>query len=441
MQTNRRQIAIATLGCKVNQCDSAAIHECLKQSGYEMVPLSAKADIYIINTCGVTEKTEAQSRQLVRRALRAHPRSLVLVTGCYVQKSPTDLLAISNRVHVVGNREKNRMPLYVAKLFNDDRVINVVTDISDEKRFTTPACSRFISRTRAFLKIQDGCNSRCAYCIVPSVRGPSRSLPMEEVKSRFKRLVQSGYREVVLSGIHLGAYGLDLVPPTNLIELLESLEIDERLSNMRIRLSSIEPKEFTEELIGFISQSKTICPHLHIPLQSGDSVILNKMRRPYTPFFFKELIDRLTSDISEVNIGIDVIVGFPGETDGQFQNTVELIQSVSVGYLHVFPYSRRQGTAATQLTDHVSESVKKQRVHILRHLSTEKKQSLYASYQNKNLAVLVEGQQYKTTGRLKGFSRNYIPVLFHGSNELVGQEIMVKIEEVKEDRVFGTLAP
>jgi threonylcarbamoyladenosine tRNA methylthiotransferase MtaB len=241
----------------------------------------------------------------------------------------------------------------------------------------------------------------------------------------------------VLTGIHLGAYGFDLTPASNIIELLQSLETDERLSRVRIRLSSIEPTEFSDELIRFLSQSKIVCPHFHIPLQSGDGSVLKRMKRPYTPKFFRSLIEHLTLSVSDVNVGIDVIVGFPGETDEQFQNTVELIQDLAAGYLHVFPYSRREGTVAAKLRGYVPEPVKKQRARILRQLSAEKKRSFYSSYQKRTLPVLVEGKRDRDTGLLKGFSRNYIPVLFDGPDDLIGNEVTVKVTDVKEDKVYG----
>jgi threonylcarbamoyladenosine tRNA methylthiotransferase MtaB len=437
MKKNRPKISIATLGCKVNLCDSAAIYEVLKNNGCEIVPFSNRADIYIINTCVVTGKTESQSRQLIRRAIRTHPGCRVIVTGCYAQKSPGRLAGLSDRVHVLGNPEKKDVPLYVSKLLNGDTVPHTVSDIFSENKFTSPSCSHFFNRTRAFLKIQDGCNAGCTYCIVPSVRGPSRSLAADEVKKRLHLLVQAGYREVVLTGIHLGAYGLDLIPASNIAELLQSLEEDAHVPRVRLRLSSIEPKEFSDELIRIISQSKLVCPHFHIPLQSGDETILKRMRRPYTPSFFKRLLQRLAAEIPGLNIGIDVIAGFPGETDEQFQTTVSFIQNLPAGYLHVFPYSRREGTAAADFSGQVPEPVKKQRVQILRRLSLEKKSRFYSSCTNKDLSVLVEAKRDKETGFLKGFSRNYIPVLLEGSDDLIGKEKLVRVTEVKKDKVSG----
>lgn len=440
MEKNNIKVSIATLGCKVNQCDSGAMLESLAHYGYSIVPFSAQADFCIVNTCVVTEKTEAQSRQLIRRALRLSPGCRVIASGCYAQKSREDLLSISDRVHLIGNREKKDILLYIAGLLNSGPAVNAVADIAGETVFTTPSCSRFFGRTRAFLKIQDGCNSRCSYCIVPSVRGPSRSLPGAEVQERLQLLVSSGYKEIVLTGIHLGSYGLDLTPRATITELLCALEAEARLSHLRIRLSSIEPTEISDELISFISHSSSVCPHVHIPLQSGDETILKKMKRPYDPGFFKERISRILSDLPEVNIGIDVIAGFPGETDEQFQNTVVFIQGLPAGYLHVFPYSRRQGTPAALLAGQVPEAVKKKRSQMLREISEAKKHSFYSSYKQRILSVLLEGKRERSTGMLSGFSKNYIPVFLDGPDGLSGREVLVRVEEVHEGRAYGVLA-
>lgn len=437
MHMHEIKISIVTLGCKVNQYDSAALSESLENHGYTLVPFSARADFYIVNTCAVTEKTEAQSRQFIRRALREHPCCQIIATGCYAQKSMQDLQKLSQRVHVVGNREKNDIPLYIEKIFSTAGHVNAVTDITLEKQFSTQPCTRFFEKTRAFLKIQDGCNSRCSYCIVPSVRGVSRSLPMSEVITRLHLIVQSGYREVVLTGIHLGAYGLDQKPGESIEELLKYLGADTQLSRTRIRLSSIEPTEISAEVISIFATSHNICPHLHIPLQSGDDSILRKMKRPYMSNYFKNLILQLSSTIPDVNIGVDIIVGFPGETNEHFQHTVAFIQELPVGYLHVFPYSRRPGTPAAQFADHVAEPVKKKRVQILRSLSDEKKHSFYAAYRNHCLSVLVEGKRDDSTNLLKGYSKNYIPVMFAGPDHLIGKEIPVKVVNVEKGDVYG----
>ena len=420
-------ISFATLGCKVNQYDSGAMAETLKQAGHRIVPTASKADVCIINTCAVTESTESQSRQLIRRVLREHPGCRIIVTGCYAQKSALALQALSERVSVIGNAEKKDIAAFVSSAEKHQASFPAVADISLEKIFTTPACTKLFDRTRAFLKIQDGCNSHCTYCIVPSVRGPSRSLPAGEVKNRIVELKLAGYREIVLTGIHLGAFGLDAGPATSLASLLALLEDDGALTGMRLRLSSLEPTEFTPKLIDIIAGSQLICPHFHIPLQSGDAGVLKKMGRHYSPAFFHGLVLRLAEAIPGLNIGIDVIAGFPGETDAAFENTAGLLHGLPAGYLHVFPYSRRSGTPAADFADQVPEQIKKKRALRLRQLSDEKRSRFYASHAGAILPVLVEKNRHKKTGLLRGISRNYIPVLFDGPSGLAGQEVPVRI--------------
>ena len=427
MIKNNLIVSFTTLGCKVNQYDSGAMAESLKQAGHSISPTASKADVCIINTCAVTESTESQSRQLIRRMLREHPGCRIIVTGCYAQKSAQTLQSLSERVSVIGNAEKKDIAAFVSSAQQNRASFAAVADISSEKIFTTPACTKLFDRTRAFLKIQDGCNSRCSYCIVPSVRGPSRSLPTGEVKQRIVGLKLAGYREIVLTGIHLGAFGLDARPKTSLANLLAYLEDDAALASMRLRLSSIEPTEFTPELIRIIAASQLICPHFHIPLQSGDAGILKKMGRHYNPMFFRALVISLVEAIPGLNIGIDVIAGFPGETDTAFKNTAELLAGLPAGYLHVFPYSRRSGTPAADFPDQVPEHIKKVRALKLRQLSDEKRSRFYASYAGAILPVLVEKHRHKKTGLLRGVSRNYIPVLFDGPSSLAGQEVPVRV--------------
>jgi len=269
------------------------------------------------------------------------------------------------------------------------------------------------------------------------VRGSSRSIPLKDALENITSLARSGFREIVLTGIHMGAYGLDLIPQKSLLDLLQHLAEDERLSGVRIRLSSIEPNEITDELIDFLSRSDMVCPHLHIPLQSGDEIVLRSMNRSYTPAGFKYSIEKLVASIPSLNIGVDVIAGFPGETETHFQNTLRFIQDLPVGYLHVFPYSRRPGTPAALLPEHVPESIKKQRTAMLRQISLSKKRRFYTSFLNTTLQVLVEGKRDQKTQRLKGFSRNYIPVFIDGHDELMGNEIMVTVVDVQETSVFG----
>ena len=430
-------IAIATLGCKVNYYDSAAMGESLLLAGYELVPPAGVADVYIINSCTVTERTDAQSRQLIRRALKANPRAQVIVTGCYAQHSPAAIAAISDWIHILGNPDKAVICSCVKKILEKKKQVFSVTDSIKDKLFRATPLPRFVNRTRAFLKIQDGCNNSCSYCIVPQVRGPSRSLAPAAVAQHSCALAQAGYQEIVLTGIHLGTYGVDLTPPVTLTGLLRSLCSEKTLATARIRLSSLEPQEISDDLIALLSCSGIVCPHLHIPLQSGDESVLKRMNRNYTPAFFKSLVEKLTAAIPGVNIGIDVIAGFPGETEEQFQNTLRFIQDLPAGYLHVFPYSRRPGTPAAQWDEQIPDTIKKERVALLREESLRKRQRLYFSFLKQTLQVLIEAKRDRSSSRLKGFSRNYIPVLVAGGKERIGKEITVMVTEVRENGVYG----
>jgi len=434
-----KTIAITTLGCKVNQCDAAAIAHGLREKGYELVPFSSEAACYIINTCVVTSSTESQSRQLIRRALNRTDTAPVIVTGCYAQKNSEQLQAISPRVRVAGNTEKDDLPHLIDALLQGERALFSVGDISCQRVFTTPGVDTFAGRTRAFLKIQDGCDSRCAYCIVPSVRGPSRSLPCEQVMRRMRALAANGFLEIVMTGIHLGVWGLDLQPRHSLCELLSCCEQDTALQGLRLRLSSIEPNEWSDELISLMSRSERICAHVHIPLQSGDAAILQAMGRTYSPVFFRDLVLRLVRQIPDINIGIDVIAGLPGETDASFAETLSLLESLPAGYLHVFSYSRRPGTAAAQMPGQIAPTVIRERMRRLRQLSDQKRQSFYERSAGAEVEVLVEARRDRTTDLLRGMTRTYIPVVFNGDDALMGTLQQVRIHAVDSGIVKGCL--
>ena len=420
MSKKSYRFAITTLGCKVNQCDSAAIVHQMQERGLCHVPFADEADCYIINTCVVTSSTEAQSRQLIRRALGRSEEAVVVVTGCYAQKNADKLMAMSPRVKVAGNREKKDLPHLIERFLLGCNADFTVQDIALERLFSTPFADTFAGRTRASLKIQDGCNGRCAYCIVPSVRGPSRSLPSDQVMERMHALTANGFREIVLTGIHLGAWGLDLTPRMALSDIVEMCVRDPLLQSTRIRLSSIEPTEWCDDIIHLLAGSETLCHHVHIPVQSGDPELLKSMQRSYTPDFFHELVMRLIQEIPDLNIGIDVITGLPGETDERFETTLSFLESLPAGYLHVFPYSRRPGTPAAVMPGQVVPAVIRERMQILRQLSDRKKQAFYKRFAGTVMEVLVEGRREKSTGLLRGITGNYIPVLFRGDDSLMG---------------------
>ncbi|MBP1697054.1 MAG: miaB [Deltaproteobacteria bacterium] len=437
-------ISIATLGCKVNQFESEALIDALEQRGYAVVPFEEGADITIVNTCTVTHRADFQSRQMVRRATRSNPNSLVIVTGCYSQVEADTLLTMKGVHYLVGNGEKSRIPDYLPSMQQGKFPRMQVGDIQKERLFSEIPLHSFHRHTRAFLKIQDGCDAYCSYCIVPHARGRSRSLPPERVVQNLKVLKEKGFKEVVLTGIHLGVYGRDLNPPFSLENLLRQLEKEETPD--RIRLSSIEPGDFSPELTSGLAQSYKICPHLHIPIQSGDDDVLKKMNRDYDRSFLSDLVRELHRRISNLSIGADVIVGFPGETEERFKHTYELVESLPFSYLHVFPFSKRKGTPAFQFPQRVNEEEIKKRAETMRELGKQKRQAFYRQYLHQELSVLVEDRKEKETGRRKGLSRNYIPVLIDDRNEIgkywdggdgVNQERIVRVIELAEKGVIG----
>ena len=434
-------ISVATLGCKVNQFESEALIDALERKGYALILFEEGADITIINTCTVTHRADFQSRQIVRRAFRSNPNSLIIVTGCYPQVEPDAFIKMKEVRYLLGNGEKNQIPDLLPLMQKGEFPRVQVGDIQKETLFSETPFHSFHRHTRAFLKIQDGCNAYCSYCIVPHARGRSRSLHPERVVENLKIFKKKGFKEVVLTGIHLGAYGLDLNPPFPLEKLIKQLEEEE--TPHRIRLSSIEPGDFSPELIFTLSQSNKICPHLHIPIQSGDDEILKKMNRGYNHSFLSDLIQELHLRIQKLSIGADVIVGFPGETEEKFQHTYGLVESLPFSYLHVFPFSRRKGTPAFQFPQGVDEKEIKKRAETMRELGKQKRQAFYRQFLNQELSVLVEDRKEKETGRWKGFSRNYIPVLITDKNGIkehrdwVNHEWTVRVTDLTEKGVIG----
>jgi len=425
-----RRIALVTLGCKVNQCESAGLAERLRRMGHTLVGFDAEADVCIVNTCTVTARTDFQSRQWIRRAARRNPSAPVIVTGCYAQVAPDLLKTLPNVRIVAGNAEKELIPGFAASL-NGGPAEVMVRDIAEARHFTGPTPGRFPGRTRAFLKIQDGCNARCSYCIVPSARGPSRSMEPGDVLENIAALGAAGYREIVLTGVHLGAWGADLTPPRDLPSLLRPIEESGRIG--RLRLSSIEPLEVTGELIERLRGSTVLCPHLHIPLQSGDDRVLSAMGRHYGRRFFRDLVTRLTAEIPGLAIGVDVMAGFPGEEDREFENTAELLRELPVAYLHVFPYSERPGTKAASMPGKIDGGLRAQRAAALRALGLAKRADFARRAVGRRQTVLVEGSRDRKTGRLKGFTGNYIPVLLTGgSKDLMNRLVDVVIESAED---------
>jgi threonylcarbamoyladenosine tRNA methylthiotransferase MtaB len=426
-----QRVAITTLGCKINQFESAAMHELLGGSGYELVPFDQDAEVYIVNTCTVTARSDAESRKLIRRTRRRSPSARIVVTGCYAQIDPDSIAAMPEVDLVIGNGEKKALAALLAEV-GGDRVR--VSDISREGEISPLRLETHADHTRAFLQIQNGCDAFCSYCIVPYARGRSRSVPFDEALEGVRTFARKGFREVVLTGIHLGAFGFDLSPRRTLLELLEAIEAE--VTVPRLRLGSLEPGEVTDDLIDFLARSRIVCPHLHIPLQSGDDAVLIRMNRRYTADFFRDRVARLAQAVPDIFIGMDVIAGFPGETDAEFARTVSFLEELPIAALHVFPYSPRPGTPAADLPNRVPGPVAKERVRALLCLSERKREEFHGCFVGRELEVLL--QQLRTDGFVEGLTRNYIPVTVSGAADLtMGSEIMVHLEQAGVDHCRG----
>lgn len=424
-----RTAALATLGCKTNQFESAALEEQLGAAGWTIVPFDAGAELVIVNTCTVTAATDSQSRNLIRRARRLNPDCRVVVTGCYAQIDPATLRALPGVALVLGNAEKQDL---LRLLGEEGGEIVHVSDLREDGG-SVPTLTSFAERSRAFVQIQNGCNAFCSYCIIPFARGPSRSVAPELVLEQVQQLVAAGYPEVVLTGIHIGGYGLDLETPGNLVSLIKHLLASSSVH--RLRLGSIEPTEIPAELIELLATAPALCPHLHIPLQSGDDAVLARMNRHYDTTFFRALIEQLVAKIPDLAIGLDLIAGFPGESADEFANTLALIEALPVTHLHVFPYSKRPGTPAALMAEQVAPEVIKERAAQLRTLGVAKLDAFIRRFIGRELEVVVEGGG--KGGVLRGISRNYLPIRFSGDAALIGQAVAVRIVAVDAQGALG----
>ncbi len=429
---------IITFGCKVNQFESAGMAEVLVNSGFEPAPAEVAPDLVVVNTCTVTVRADQQARQTVRRLARQHPGVRLWVTGCYAQRAPEELGGLPGVAKVFGNREKVGLAKILAPKRENPGLHIQVQDFAPQEPFQIWPVHSFPEHTRAWLKIQDGCNHACSYCIVPTVRGPARSLPPAEVTASLEALASRGYQEVVLTGIDLGQYGQDLAPPGSLAGLLRTLA--PRSWPFRVRLSSLEPQELTSELVEALAAFPNLCPHFHLPLQSGAAPVLQAMARPYHPEHFRNLVLELHRRFPLAALGLDILVGFPGETGADFEATRVLVKSLPVAYLHVFPFSPRPGTTAQALKPLPSQEVQR-RARIMRDVGRIKKAAFYQANVGKVGEVLVEGPAAGRPGWLKGLSANYLRVLIPGPPEWRNRRLTVKFLKVEEEMMLGEVIP
>lgn len=434
----KKKILINTLGCKVNQYESSSFLYSFEQSGCEIAEAGEDADVIVVNTCAVTAKAGAQSRQTIRKLIRLHPKAKLVITGCYAQMAANDIVAmLDTPVSIVGNGNKH---LLVEEALNDTQtdLTMLMGDILHTKDICTLPMRRFGDRTRAYIRVQDGCTNFCTYCIVPYTRGPSRSLPLTDVLSQAARFQESGHKEIVVTGIHVGMYGKDLEKDLDIADLM--LALCNAQPDIRFRLSSIEPQEITTKLLHAMQSCDNFMPHFHIPLQSGDDTILSRMHRGYDRETFRKVIQQCMAAFPDAAIGIDILAGFPGEGEKEFANSTALLREIDATYFHVFPYSKRPGTPAANYKDQVPKTVSQQRVTELRALADEKKKIFYSRFLGTKRAVLVEHKRtHGNEKMLTGFTDNYIPVIFDGDTNLMGSIVPVKLEQIVNNTVQGRL--
>lgn len=429
----KNRVALHTLGCKLNFSETSSLGSQFLNRDFEIVKFDDKPDIFIFNTCTVTENAEKECRQLVRRALRINPEAFIIVTGCYAQLRPEEISTIAGVDVVLGSNEKFKLFSIIENFEKKDLACIHVSPTDQLNEFGSSSSSDADTRTRAFFKIQDGCDYKCSFCTIPLARGASRSMNFDAAIDDFKRLVSEGYKEIVLTGVNVGDYGSK--NQSTLFSLLKKLIKIE--GEFRIRISSIEPNLLTDEIISLTADNEKLCNHFHVPLQSGSDNILRLMKRRYTTSDYEKVIDKASQKIKDLAIGVDVIVGFPGEGVEDFLTTQNFLSDLPISYLHVFTYSERPNTKAIDLSNVVPVVERKKRNKILRILSDKKKNQFYQSMVGKQLRVLFEEENH--SGKMKGFSSNYVRVHRDYDHSLVNTFNKILISNYEEGLCEGQI--
>ena len=418
-----KKVAFYTLGCKVNQYETEAMLELFEKEGYEKAETEDYADVYVINTCTVTHMSDRKSRQYIRRMKKKNPDAIIAVVGCYSQVSPEEILSIDEVNLVMGTNDRKKIVEEVKKI-DASRKVSTVDDIMKVKAFEEIEINKTNGKTRAFMKIQDGCDRYCSYCIIPYARGRVRSRDLESIVKEVENLASNGYKEVVLTGIHVASYGKDIKDSD--IKLLDVIkQINDIEGIERIRLSSVEPILFTDEFVEAVSTMDKVCPHYHLSLQSGCDETLKRMKRRYTTEEYKAIVDRLRAAIPNVSITTDVIVGFPGETNEEFDKTYEFLKDIELTHMHVFKYSPRKGTPAATMENQVDPSTKHDRSEKLLQLNEENFNKFGQKMLDKEFNVLFE--QKVGDNKYEGLTENYVKVIVESDNDISEQILKVKI--------------
>lgn len=435
-----RKIAFYTLGCKVNQSDTASMEGIFRRAGYEVVDFGSPADVYLINTCVVTNTGQRKSRQIINRAVRHNPLSLIVVTGCYPQTAPEEVRAIAGVDVIIGNQERARIVELVEQALENKQteILDNVQKMTVDTKFEELGVGTETDKTRAFLKIQEGCNQYCTYCIIPYARGPLRSRSLESIRSEVAKLVGAGYKEVVLIGIHLGCYGKELAKEGKHITLYDAVQAVLSVEGMcRVRLGSLESVEVEPRILELMANEPRLCKHLHLPLQSGCDKILQAMHRPYDTARFTQLLQQIRAQVPDVAITTDIIVGFPGETEEDFATTLAFAEKCGFAKMHIFPYSKRKGTPAEKMPNQVDEAVKGERAARLAAVDEKLHQAMLKQMVGKTEEVLFE--QPVDAVHMEGLCGPYLRVVVPGTSELANTIAQVKITGIVDDWLTGEI--
>lgn len=433
MKHSIKRASFCTLGCKVNQYETEAVTELFLNAGYEIVPFGEEADVYVINTCSVTNIGDRKSRQMIRRAHKRNPDAVVAVTGCYAQTAADEVLAIDGVNLVIGTQGRENI-VRLAESLDSRSKLSMVGDIMHNHKFEELRITKYEDRTRAFIKIQEGCSQFCSYCIIPYARGPIRSRPEDEVLAEIRELAKNGFAEIILTGIHVASYGLDL-KNTSLEQLLSKADSIEGLK--RLRLSSIEPMTLNKDFVDKIKHSEKLCPHFHISLQSGCTATLKRMNRKYTADQFAEIVGGLRGAFPDCAVTTDIMVGFPGETDAEFAETLDFVKKIGFAGAHVFQYSRRRGTPAAEMTDQIPPEVKEKRSKLIIAETEKSRDRFLESHIGKTEEVLFE--QRTKDGMFEGKTSNYMTVHAPSKENISGKFLNVELLEAKNGIIIGKI--
>ncbi|NLK44228.1 MAG: tRNA (N(6)-L-threonylcarbamoyladenosine(37)-C(2))-methylthiotransferase MtaB [Tissierellia bacterium] len=429
-------VACYTLGCKVNQYETEAMEEIFEKEGYKIVNENEIADIYVINTCTVTNLSDRKSRQFISKAKKNNKDALIAVVGCYSQVAPEEVSKIEGVDVIIGTTDRNKIVELCEKAKVNKEKINVVKNIRTQKEFETINIKDIKSKTRAYIKIQDGCNQFCSYCIIPYARGPIRSRDLDDIIKETKKLAEAGFKEIVLTGIHVASYGKDK-KDISLIEVLEEVGKIDKIQ--RIRLSSIEPTLIDHDFMERIVKIGKVCDHFHLSLQSGSPTVLKRMNRKYTPEEYKNIVDIIRQYMPNAGITTDIIVGFPGETEEEFNETYEFVKEIGFSRIHVFKYSPRRGTPAAKHENQVDGNIKSIRSERLISLGEEQMKKFNSNFIDATLSVLFEEKSKKDENFMEGYTSNYIRVKAKKDLSLIGSIVNVNIKEGKDDYLVGEI--